>query len=324
MQISLLIVSFNGLSHLRPCLETLLPQLSSEDQVVLVDNGSTDGTEKYLQALGNAAIRYIRLERNAGFAEGNNVGAAQARGDWLFLLNNDTLCDPHLLAELKESIKSHPEFKIFACRMVRISDGRIDNKGIRVTTLLRAAQIGTGEEVRPEQPFEVFGASGGAMVVHRSVVEDIGLFEPEFFAYQEDVDFAIRARLAGYRCLYLPAAVIHHKGGGTSSKNRRFLLYYLQRNMELAILRNIPGSIAWKYLPGHLAYSAFQVTRCLLRGEGGTVIRAKRDALRLWKQREWSSPPIRIPLKRFERFLDGDFGPMSSTSHTVPQRVPQD
>lgn len=322
MRLSVIIVTHNGKHHLEECLNTLAPQVDENVEVIVVDNGSSDGTTSFVESLNCPGIRLVPLGKNLGFASGNSIGASEAQGAWFFLLNNDTRCAPTLVEELRNGIREHPEFSVFACRMVRTSDGKIDNKGIRMTRFLRAAQIGTGTDNRAEEPFEIFGASGGAMLVQRSVVEDIGLFEPEFFAYHEDVDFAVRARMAGYRCLYLPRAVVYHKGGGTSSHNKALFLYYLQRNMELALLRNLPIRLAWKYAPGRLAYCVFQLAKWTLRGQAKTVVKAKWDAYRLWAQHRWQLPPPRITMATFERFLVDDFsvqirGAVSSSERVV-------
>ena len=144
------------------------------------------------------------------------------------------------------------------------------------------------------------------MLVHRSVIDDIELFDPAFFAYQEDVDFAVRARLAGYRCLHLPKAVVDHKGGGTSSSNTSLYRYFNQRNMEL-VLRNIPRRLRWRYGPSHVAYAVHQALKWALRGDGLTVCRAKLDALGILRKSGAINLPIRVKQREFEQFLNGDF-----------------
>jgi GT2 family glycosyltransferase len=310
MRFSIIIVTHNGLHHLQPCLTSLIPQLTSDWDVVIVDNASTDGTAEFVESLHYPAVSYVRLATNTGFASANNKGGEVAAGDYLFLLNNDTVVEVGTLAALEESVAHFPEFQIFACRMVRASDGKIDNMGIRFSRLLRASQIGTGNADAWLTAREVFGASGGAMLVRRSVIADVGLFDPIFFAYHEDVDFALRARIAGYRCLYVPQAIVHHKGGGTSSSNASLYRYYIQRNMELAILRNVPPAVLWKYGLGRLAYSIFQIVKWSLKGNGLLVLRAKLDAISLWRRTNPLLTPKRINTHQFERFLADDFSPL--------------
>jgi len=310
MSFSIIIVTHNGLHHLQPCLTSLIPQLTSDWEVVIVDNASTDGTADFIGSLDNRAISYVLLATNTGFASANNKGGEVAVGDHLFLLNNDTIVGAGTLRALEESVAHFPGYQIFACRMVRASDGKVDNMGIRFSRLLRASQIGTGSSDAWVTAREVFGASGGAMLVQRSVIVDVGLFDPIFFAYHEDVDFALRARLAGYRCLYVPQAIVCHKGGGTSSSNASLYRYYIQRNMELAILRNVPREVLWKYGLGRLAYSIYQVLKWSLKGSGLLVLRAKLDAVSLWRRSDTRLTPKRINTHQFERFLADDFSPI--------------
>lgn len=302
LRFSIVIVTHDGLHHLQPCLEALGPQLSPEWEVVVVDNGSSDGTRPFLEARPRRWLRPLYLSANTGFAAGNNRGAASARGDWLFLLNNDTLCAPGTLEALSGAVRRYPLFRIFSCRMVRASDGRIDNLGIRYSRLLRGVQIGSGAAAGWSEPAEVFGASGGAMLVNRTVIDDIGLFDEALFAYQEDVDFAVRARLAGYRCLHLPGAVVRHHGGGTSLRNPSQFRYLNQRNMEL-ILRNLPRRVLAKYALPHLAYCLYQVLVWSWRGDGMTVLRAKLDGLAALLPETRRSRPGRITPQQFEASL---------------------
>jgi GT2 family glycosyltransferase len=314
MRLSVIIVTCNGRHHLKECLGSLLPQIDGQTEVVIVDNGSNDGTAEFVNSMGHPRVRYLPLGVNRGYAAGNNIGVADARGDWLFLLNNDTVCSPVLVRSLMSGTEKYPQFHVFSCRMIRALDGRIDNKGIRYSRLLCAFQIGSGETVVVEAPFEVFGASGGAMAVRRSVIDDIGLFEPAFFAYHEDVDFAVRARLAGYRCMYLPTAEVVHKGGGTSSADPSRFHSYNQRNMELVVLRSIPPKLLRKYGLGHLAYSGYQVLKSAVKGYGFDTLKAKIDAIGMWRKMALRSPRARVSASEFDRFLGGQFPAVSLDS----------
>ena len=307
---TIIVVTHNGLNDLRNCVDSLSSQLPSNWEILVVDNASSDGTKEYLDSASSHSLRKILLDTNTGFAAGNNTGATHAKGQWLFLLNNDTTCASGTLRALEEGARTARQFRIFACRMIRAADGKVDNLGIRFTRLLRGTQIGAGAERGWTDVHEVFGASGGAMLVHRSVIDDIGLFDPNFFAYQEDVEFAVRARLAGYRCLHLPDAVVYHKGGGTSSSNPSFFRYFNQRNMEL-VLRNIPKRLRWKYGIGHLAYVAGQILKWTLKGDGLTVLKAKIDALGVARKSPARNLPIRVRSKDFEKHMARDFFPLA-------------
>ncbi len=303
----------------------MLPQLQSADEIIIVDNGSSDATEAGVLSMNDSRIVYERLETNLGFAAANNIGAQRAKGDWLLLLNNDTVASDDFLDGLRRAAVNNSEYRIFACKMIRASDRKIDNVGIAVIApTLRQIQLSPGSDPEMHKSVtEVFGASGGAMLVHRSVIEDIGLFDSRFFAYCEDVDFALRARLAGYRCAFVPDATVVHKQVGTGSKMPGLRRYYIQRNMELALLRNLSSRELVRYAPAHFVYVLFQLIRWTLRGHPVHALKAKRDAVRLWRSMRDARGPVRISSATLRDHLHGRFVPPSST-HVTPEQPAQE
>jgi GT2 family glycosyltransferase len=320
--ISIIIVTYNGWHHLEPCLLSVLPQLEPGDEIVIIDNGSSDGTEGGILSIDDSRVVYQRLETNLGFAAANNIGAQRAKGEWVLLLNNDTVVLDGFFAGLRSAAMNNCEYRIFASKMIRASDGKIDNVGIAVTApLLRQVQLSPGSDPEMHKNLtEVFGASGGAMLVHRSVIEDIGLFDSRFFAYCEDVDFALRARIAGYRCAFVPVAAVLHKQSSTGSKMPSLRRYYIQRNMELALFRNLSSRDLLRYAPAHLAYTLFQLTRWTLRGHPLHVLKAKIDAVRLWPGIRVARGPVRVTPATLRDHLRGRF--LSTSSTEVGQERP--
>ena len=315
---SIVIASWNGLRHLQPCVGSLLPQMTPLWELVVVDNGSTDGTCEYVESLHEAGIRRIALHSNLGFAEANNIGVRETLGKWIFLLNNDTVADTELLRALEKCTVEFPQYQLFACRLIRMADGKIDSAGLHFRRRVFAEQINRGAAVSIETPREVFGASGGAMLFRRDIVDDIGLFNPDYFAYQEDVDFAVRARLAGYRCLYLPSATVYHKAGGTSSTNPSLYTYYNQRNLEL-VLQNFPRRLLWKYLPLRIVSGVRQVLRFAPHGDAITVIRAKFAAMAMIWRSDRDEIKQRVSTRCFDDFLRDRFP--AGRQANIPQKV---
>src|SRR5215472_880673 len=123
---SLVIVSWNGLQHLKPCIASLLSQMTAQWELLVVDNGSTDGTRGYVEALQHPGVRLIALGSNLGFAQASNLGVEASSGKWILLLNNDTVADPQLLSVLEKCKREFPEYQIFTCRMIRMSNGKMD------------------------------------------------------------------------------------------------------------------------------------------------------------------------------------------------------
>ncbi len=275
MRISIVTVNWNGLEVIPEYLDSLSAQTTAPHEVVVVDNGSTDGSEQ-LPDLAGAKV--ISLPENRGFAEPCNIGVSQTTGDAVLLLNNDISFDPDLIKILTSALIEQPGLDLFACSMRRWDHPEImENAGIGYRRTLSGYQIGRGDPAsRWNEMKEVFGPSGGAALIRRRVIDDIGLFDPTFWAYNEDVDFALRARLAGYGCLYLPTAVVRHREGFTAKRLGRRKVYLNQRNAEWAMLRNVPRKARRRYGWLHAAYIAQQVLRNGLLGP--MVLRARLHA----------------------------------------------
>lgn len=282
MRFSILLVNWNGKDDSLRCLESLEAQSFRDFETILVDNASRDGS---VAALGERFgwVRLIALDENTGFATANNIAARHATGELLFVLNTDTVCPPDLLATLDEAARHFTAYDIFSCRMLRMSDpSRIDCKGLVYRPTLRARMIGVGDPADPgEKPQEITGATGGAMLLRRHVYERIGLFDDAFFFNNEDVDFALRAFGQGLRTLYLPQAVVYHRRSPIESRLPDLVLYYIQRNLELAAIKNVPLTGWLALMPLHAGYTLFQLAKWGLKGKAGLVLKAKRDALRL-------------------------------------------
>ena len=300
MRFSILLAAWNEREFARECLESIKKQAFTDYEVLLVDDGSKDGTAEMIRK-DYPFVRLFALERHRGFAKTNNLAASHAKGEWLFVVNTDTEFHPDLLAELDEATKRYPEYDLFSCQMVRYDDRRfVDCKGMRFHGSLRATMIGIGEPVDPgEQPFEVFGATGGAMLLRREVFEHIGLFDEAFYFNNEDVDFSLRAYGQGYRTLYLPSAVVYHRRSPNQKKMPDRVLYLIQRNMELAALKNVP-LVLWCSPFGalHVAYNMHQFAKYASQGKAKVLLKSKWDALKMLRhlKRKPVSPLRLLPV----------------------------
>jgi GT2 family glycosyltransferase len=283
--ISVVILNWNGKKFLRPCLESLRPQLGEKNEVIVVDNGSTDGSVEEIRE-EYPWVRLIPLEKNTGFAGGCNRGIEEAGRRWVFLLNNDTVVREDLLQTLASAIREFPRTEVLSCRMVGFSDpDRIDNLGLAPTFWTPGRQI----RDNPERGREVFGPSGGAALIRKDLFESPGGFDEDFFAYCEDVDLAWRLRLRGATCQYIPAAVVRHVGSGTSGPGSPSINRLIQRNQEFAYFKNYPWLSLLATLPVHLLYNLLYLTRLTCRGQLGVWTRAKGEFLRnicdTWRKR---------------------------------------
>jgi hypothetical protein len=282
--ISVIVLNWNGRHLLNGCLFSLRHQTFRDFETILVDNGSTDGSVDYVRS-SFPEVRIVALDRNLGFSAGNNRGIMVARGDFIFFLNNDTEVHPDMLEELHRVIEIDPaDVGSWAVKMLRW-DRRdiIDNCGCAYSAFGAGYQAGSGElnDTYLAQEW-VFGASGGAGCHRRSLLDEIGMFDEDFFYNNEDVDLSFRAQLAGYRCHFVPKAIVYHLGSATGGATGDKTIYHIQRNIEWVFAKNMPDRLLWKYVPLHAIYGLAWLAYWAVHGKGRLVFRAKFDALRDW------------------------------------------
>jgi GT2 family glycosyltransferase len=279
-EISVVIVSWNGRSYLDACLDAVAAQQGVVTETILVDNGSTDGTADHVSRRF-PWVRLVRLAENRGFAGGNNAGVREARGRYIALLNNDTVPDPGWLRALRHGIDGDSGFVLAASRIVYMHDPNvIDSAGDSVLRCGGAFKRHHGGPVNAaDESREVFGVCGAACLLPKDVYDELRGFDEDFFAVHEDVDLSYRARLLGYRCRYVPEAVVRHHGSVTLGRLSTFAVFHGQRNLEWLYVKNTPVSILLRTLPGHLVYTAAAAVHFTRQGMGGTFVRAKLAAL---------------------------------------------
>lgn len=242
MRVSIIIVNWNGLIHLPECLDSLAVQTFRDFEVIVVDNGSTDGSIPYLE--GRPEVRLVQLRENAGFADGNNAALPFAHGDYLVTLNNDTKAEPDWLEKLVAVAETHPEAGMVGCRILSYREPEvIDSLGMAVCLdgMSRGNDRGRRfAEVAYAADPEILFPSACAALYRRAMIDEIGFFDGDFFAYCEDTDLGLRGRLAGWRAVLARDAVIYHKYSMTSGALSPFKLYLVERNHFYAALKNFP------------------------------------------------------------------------------------
>jgi GT2 family glycosyltransferase len=290
--VSVIIVNWNGKNLLFPCLQSLRRQTFKDFEIIVVDNGSTDGSIELIQH-HFPEVQVIALNANLGFSTANNIGIRHARGKYIALLNNDAEADPHWLEELVKALDTHREISFCASKMLLyhqpdLADAcgdfySVDGTGGKIGHLQSA--------VIYSEPREVFGACAGAAIYRRELLEELGGFDEDFFIAHEDTDLSFRAQLRGHRCLYVPTAIVYHKLSATIGANSPTYLYYGHRNAEFVYFKNMPRPLLWRSLPSHLMLNLALLLFYVRRGQAGPFLRAKLDAVKalptlLQKRRE--------------------------------------
>ena len=246
-RVSIVIPHWNGLRFLETCLTALRNQTYSDIEVILADNASEDGSQAYTRE-HFPEVLIEQLPTNRGFTGACNAGMQVSSGEYVVLLNNDTEVDPNWVQEIVSAFERYPEAGFIASKMLLFDkrdhfhtagdlyrvDGRPINRGVWQHDI---GQYDTEDFV--------FSACGGSSAYRRSMLEDIGLLDDDFFFSLEDIDLGWRAQMQGYKCLYVPTAIVYHQlsasGGGVTAS------FYDGRNSLFVLIKNYPRLLLNKY-----------------------------------------------------------------------------
>jgi len=251
---SVIIVNLNGMEHIESCLASLFRQTYSDFEIILVDNGSTDGSLYYVRR-NFPKVKVLLLEKNTGFAYATNRGIAQTSSPYIALLNNDIELEANWLQHMVGTLKGHPQTGAAACKMLNFFDRDIiDAAGDVLTRAVSAEARGHGEKDSGQYDVAdyVFGPCAGAAAYRREVFDQIGLFDERFFAFYEDIDLDFRMQSSGWKVMYVPAAVCFHKRGATAQTMQRMAVKLHVRNNILFVLKNVPSRTLIRRLPSIL------------------------------------------------------------------------
>ena len=295
--ISVVVANWNGLRYLDHCLSSLAAQTYPAVEVIVVDNGSSDGSPAWI-AEHFPAVHVIANSANRGFAVANNQGIAASRGPFVALLNNDAWAEPGWLTGLYAAAAPDDRIGMVASLMVSASQPeRVDSAGICVDRCGISWDRGGGQSAAAwaSGPLEVFGACAGAALYRREMLDQLGGFDEDFFAYLEDVDLAWRGRWLGWQARYAPAARVHHIHSGTGGEGSGFKTYWLARNKIEMIIKNYPLPQLWLYLPLMLLYDGLSLISALLGRQRWSAMRGRlagwRALPRAWRKRHALARP---------------------------------
>ncbi|MBJ6801049.1 glycosyltransferase family 2 protein [Geomonas propionica] len=269
MRVSVIIVNWNGLGHLPECLDSLQQQTFRDFEVIVVDNGSSDGSVSYLKQ--RPEVRLVPFQENVGFAAGNNATLPVSRGEYLITLNNDTKAEPDWLEKLVRVADRHPEAGMVGCRIMNYHEReRVDSLGMAICSDGMSRGNFRGRrfaELAVEDEAEILFPSACVALYRRAMVDEIGFFDGDFFAYCEDSDLGLRGRLAGWQALLARDAVVYHKYSMTAGSLSPLKLYLVERNHFYAVLKNFP-LVLLVLLPLYTLLRYLVQARVVLRGKG--------------------------------------------------------
>jgi GT2 family glycosyltransferase len=324
--VSVIVVNWNGMAYLGECLDSVEAQSYPRVERLVVENGSTDDSLPWLRVRCPGKWRLIELTPNRGFAGGVNAGILSSHGEFIALLNNDAVADRDWLAHLVECM-SDPEVGMVATKILFYAQRHvIDKVGhlFYADGLNRGRGAGEVDRGQFEQRDEVFFPDGCAALYRRSMLEDIGLFDEQFFAYGDDADLGLRARWRGWDCLYAPGAIVYHRHSSSLGKYSPRKAFLVERNrfwvavklLPMPVLLVSPLLTLWRFfwhllsilrrrgLAGGVTreYSAAGLLAALVRAYGsglrglGVILRKRRH---IFRRRKLTSPEFCALLRKY-------------------------
>jgi GT2 family glycosyltransferase len=250
--ISVVVPNLNGLAFIGDCLRSLERQDFKDFEVIIVDNGSTDGSVKLVRDEFPWLGKIIENDTNLGFARACNQGIEASEGTYVALLNNDTEAHSAWLAELLKAVERYPDMAMFASKTLFFDNRNvIDTAGhlIYPDGLNRGRGRLEVDRGQYDDKIDVFSPSGCAALFCKSLFDEIGVFDEHHFAYGDDIDIGFRARLAGWKCVFVPGSVVYHRYSMTTGEYSPQKVFLVERNRIW---------ITWKYFPGkYLLLSPF-------------------------------------------------------------------
>lgn len=301
-EVSVIIPNFNGVAFLDGVLGSLEQQTLKEFEVIMVDNGSTDGSCSFVNA-NYPWVHIIEFPENFGFCKAVNEGIRAAKAPYVLLLNNDTEAEPDFLEEMVAAISRHPKAFSCAAKMVQYHDrDRLDDAGNYYCAFGWSYARGKGKDIHTyDKEEKIFAACAGAAIYRKKIFEKIGYFDEEHFAYLEDTDVGYRARIYGYENWFAPKAVVYHVGSGTSgSRYNQFKTRYSSRNNVYLIYKNMPVLQLILNLPFLLAGFGIKLLFFFLKGMGREYTAGIKNGFQLSKREK----KVPFALKHLPNYLE--------------------
>lgn len=245
IDVSVILVNWNGREDLDLCIRSLLSQ-DVAAELILVDNASADDSLSFVRQTFPGAVRIIELDANVGYGAGINTGIDVCSGRFIFALNTDTKVAPTCLAALIDCADRYPNSGSFAPKILSFQDPCVlDNVGhlLYPDGLSRGRGRLEHDYGQYDDEEEILLASGCAMLMRRSMLADVGVFDPDLFAYCEDTDLGLRAQLRGWRCRAVPTAIVYHKYSASTAPYSPEKAFLVERNRVWVSTKCLPAPL---------------------------------------------------------------------------------
>ncbi len=313
VEISVVLVIWHNKQYLKLCLDALERQtIRSKEviEVIVVHNGD-DYEASYFEGY-ELKFQFLNFEENVGFAKANNEGVKLCSSEWVALLNVDAFPQEGWLEHLHKATQHHPDVSTFASKQIQYNNpDLLDGIGdaYHMSGLVWRQAFGQSVADTHIESKEIFSACAAAVLYKKSTFEAVGGFDEDYFSYSEDVDLGFRLRLNGYKCLYVPDAVVHHVGSAsTGGQDSDFAVYHGHRNLVWTFFKNMPMVLLLICLPFHVALNLVSLVYFSLKGRTSIIFKAKGDALRalpdILKKRKLSLQDRKLSILDLWRFLE--------------------
>jgi len=304
-----IVVNYNGEKYIERCIKSILSQTYKRFKIFIVDNASTDTSIQIIEDIAdkNSSVEIIRNNKNVGFAKAVNQVLELIESGLVALVNNDVFLDNRWLEEMVKSAKNDLRAGIFASKIYFLN-GLLNSTGHVIYRGLAVMERGFFERDLGQynESCYVAGACAAAALYRKKLFEDIGVFDEDYFMYNEDVDLSLRAILHGWKVRYVPTAVAYHIHSASTGFLSNFSVYYNSRNWVWSILKNVPRDVLFKEFLIFLLRNLTSVIYFCLNGKL-SVIKSKIDAVKelreVFKKRKIVQRNRRF--ERFEEYIDG-------------------
>ena len=283
LKISVIVPNWNGIKFISMCLDSLARSDFDSYEVIVVDNGSVDGSREVIEKK-YPEVRLIKNQSNMGFAIACNQGIKAAKGKYISLLNNDIEVESNWLTKLYEGMERHPECGMGTTKMMFLGQRDVFyNTGDLFHAWSAGGGRGQGEKDIGQYNREdyVFGACAGAGIYRRDFFEQVGIFDEDFFIFAEDVDINMRGQLQGFKCIYLPEAKVYHIGTATVGLYSDRYIYLCKRNDIFVLIRNYSLRMYFRHLWTILKHQFNDIKYFTYRGQGIILFKSKLDAFKM-------------------------------------------